>query len=220
MIYTIFALYVYRSLIAFRSHLRVCEVPIELELLEPGEWHGYLRIRGAWVNIFGVNEEEARVPCHLWAAPGHADALPAHAPRPFRPKSANRIRIDPSSLHTQQLRTPTPHKLRRPFSGSSATSSAKVSGRPASSRTGCSTAVPESRPLSALGPMSSRGLGSAVPSSRGHGRPPALKPIQDVRPRPKSAPLVLPQPEPTRMRPSSATQVRSRMDLSIVGATP
>ena len=80
------------------------------------------------VNIFGVNEEEARVPTHLKVGdvdhrppgPPAPVALPPHAPRPFRPGSANRIRIDPSSLHTQQLRTPTPHKLKRPVSSSSA----------------------------------------------------------------------------------------------------
>jgi hypothetical protein len=85
------------------------------------------------VNIFGVNEEEARVPTHLKvegdvpeihepATPATAATpvnLPAPAPRPFRPGSANRIQIDPSSLHTQQLRTPTPHKLKRPYSSSS-----------------------------------------------------------------------------------------------------
>lgn len=199
-------------------------VPIDITQSEPGEWHGHIRIRGSWVNIFGVNEEEARVPTHLKVGdvdhrppgPPAPVALPPHAPRPFRPGSANRIRIDPSSLHTQQLRTPTPHKLKRPVSSSSASSAKPESGRPISSRTGCSTGVPSSRPLSALGPPSSRACGSAVPSSRSHiGRPQAtvLKSIpQDQvskdRPRPRSAPLVpLPSPVTQRARPSSAAQV-------------
>ncbi|CAK9004072.1 Pentatricopeptide repeat-containing protein [Durusdinium trenchii] len=137
-------------------------VPIDIKASEPGEWHGYIRIRGAWVNVFGVNEEEARIPTHLKVeradcGPCGPPQLPVHAPRPFRPGSANRIRIDPSSLHTQQLRTPTPHKLKRPCSSSSASSAKPESARPVSSRNG-STAVPSSRPLSALGPPSSRCL--------------------------------------------------------------
>lgn len=204
-------------------------VPIDIKASEPGEWHGYIRIRGAWVNVFGVNEEEARIPTHLKVeradcGPCGPPQLPVHAPRPFRPGSANRIRIDPSSLHTQQLRTPTPHKLKRPCSSSSASSAKPESARPVSSRNG-STAVPSSRPLSALGPPSSRGIcsASAVPSSRSHiGRQsgtPVLKTIpQDLTAaephpvRPRSAPLA---PLPPRSaaegrpkRPSSASQVR------------
>ncbi|CAK9105010.1 unnamed protein product [Durusdinium trenchii] len=96
-------------------------VPIDIKASEPGEWHGYIRIRGAWVNVFGVNEEEARIPTHLKVE--RADCGPCGPPQ---------LPVHASSAKPE-------------------------SARPVSSRNG-STAVPSSRPLSALGPPSSRCL--------------------------------------------------------------
>ncbi|CAE7386016.1 unnamed protein product [Symbiodinium natans] len=202
-------------------------VVIDTAPLECGEWHGTIRILGSWAGFFGNMEGEERIPTYFRVAQTQKDnqdpgaTLPRYAPRPFRPGSANRIWIDPATIHARQLRPPTPH---RPRPASSSASSAKPESqgyRPGSSRTGASTAVPSSRPLSGLGPPSSRGCcsASAVASSRSQGgrmvqapTPPAAPqeaPRSTSRARPHSAPLapILPKAE-AKPRPSSATEVR------------
>ncbi|CAJ1356166.1 unnamed protein product, partial [Effrenium voratum] len=160
---------------------------------ECGEWRGQIQIKAAWVGIFGVNEEEARVPTYLCVKEDLSAAclLPAHACRPFRPDSANRIRIDPTSLHARQLRAPSPHKRPNSSSSASRASSAKPE-RPGSSRTE-NTTVPGSRPLSALGPPSSRCTGSAVPTSRS-----ARSGVRGVKALPQD------DPDARKLRPRSA----------------
>jgi len=204
-------------------------VMVDTTPVECGEWLGAIRVQATWAGFFGTSEGEQRVPTYLRVVQPQKDAdrtiaaaLPVHAPRPFRPGSANRISIDPASLHAQQLRTPTPLCLRPASSSASSAKPDSQGHRPASSRTGASTAVPSSRPLSALGPPSSRGCcsASAVPSSRSqagrHAGPvlssiPQDPPRASSRQRPRSAPLApipqVPKAEGTKPRPSSATEV-------------
>jgi len=201
-------------------------VLIDTAPIECGEWRGAIRVLGSWAGFFGNVEGEVRIPTYFRVQTQQKDkdagrTLPVHAPRPFRPGSANRIWIDPATLHPQQLRSPTPLRLRPASSSASSAKQESQGYRPGSSRTGVSTAVPSSRPLSALGPPSSRGCcsASAVPSSRSQaGRhvaaplPPSAPqeaPRAPSRPRPRSAPSAPPIPKAeAKTRPASATEVR------------
>eukprot|EP00931_Biecheleriopsis_adriatica_P101354 TRINITY_DN76508_c0_g1_i1.p1 TRINITY_DN76508_c0_g1~~TRINITY_DN76508_c0_g1_i1.p1 ORF type:complete len:679 (+),score=111.90 TRINITY_DN76508_c0_g1_i1:54-2039(+) len=205
------------------------DVIVEVLPMECGEWRGELVASAAWTGSFGPGQADVRVPTYvrvLQPQKGTEDIssrLPLHAPRPFRPGSANRISIDPASLHSQQLRTPTPNKSGRPSSAASSARPPRPSSaggnRPPSSR-GCSTGVPSSRPLSCLGPASSRGnSASGAPCSLGQvgrqcsGLEAARKGYEKdtyghMLGRPRSAPLASGPPSSmpgsARARPSSA----------------
>lgn len=193
----------------------------EVVPLECGEWKGEFLVQSTWTGGYAPGQQDIRVPTYLRVlqpSRGHdlASRLPLHAPRPFRPGSAKRISIDSAPLHNQQLRAPMPHKPVRPYSAASSVSGCRLprpsscnAKRPSSSRAGCSTGVPSSRALSAVGPASSRGCNSAsgAPSVLGQAA------NSHLLGRPRSAPLTSVQPSSApasaRVRPSSAAGVRS-----------
>jgi len=207
------------------------DVKVEVVPVECGEWRGEMLIRASWTGGFSPGQEDVRVPTYLRVLQPHKYSegmetrLPLHAPRPFRPGSAARISIDPASIHSQQLRAPTPHKSGRPSSASTSSTARPPrplsSQRPSSSAVGGSTAAPSSRPLSGC-PPSSRGpsvLGQAGRQSYGlplSTPPPAPGQAFELfrqAGRPRSAPLTTgppgSQPSSARARPSSASGVRS-----------
>lgn len=192
------------------------DVFAEVIPLECGEWKGDCLVRATWKGAYAPGQQDVRVPTYLrilQPSRGRelASRLPVHAPRPFRPGSAKRIFIDSAPLHNQQLRAHMPHKPARPYSAASSATACRLprpsscnAKRPSSSRADCSTGVPSSRALSAVGPASSRGCSSAsgAPAMLGqaaHGH---------LLGRPRSAPLASVQPSSTpvsaRVRPSSA----------------
>mmetsp|Transcript_28575 Transcript_28575/g.51787 ORF Transcript_28575/g.51787 Transcript_28575/m.51787 type:complete len:632 (-) Transcript_28575:14-1909(-) len=211
------------------------DVSVEVVPMECGEWRGEMLIRAVWNGgAYSPGQQDMRVPTYLRVLQPHKYSegverrLPLHAPRPFRPGSAARISIDPASIHSQQLRAPTPHKSGRPSSASTNSSARPPrpwsSGqRPTSSREGGSTAAPSSRPLSGC-PASSRGAPSSLgqvgrqfygfPAS--NSTPPPGQAFENFRQggRPRSAPLTSgppgSQPTSARVRPSSASGVRSQ----------
>ncbi|CAE7279844.1 PPR4 [Symbiodinium sp. CCMP2456] len=69
-------------------------VLIDTAPIECGEWRGAIRVLGSWAGFFGKVEGEVRIPTYFRVqTQKDKDAgrtLPVHAPRPFRPGSANR----------------------------------------------------------------------------------------------------------------------------------
>lgn len=103
------------------------EVIIDVVPLMVGEWCGQLIATATWLN--GSHREDVVIPTYMRVVQPQtcgteaARELPRHAPRPFRPGSARRIKIDPTNTSCKQLRTPTPHTptayLSRPSSAAS-----------------------------------------------------------------------------------------------------
>jgi len=89
------------------------EVPIEFVPLECGEWTGELCLTTSWVGR-GAQDivEECQVPTYMRvlqpsaSASALAAALPAYAPRPFKPGGACRITLDAASISQRQCRPP------------------------------------------------------------------------------------------------------------------
>lgn len=136
------------------------EVILEFVPVECGEWCGELVVSASWCGKASDGSAETmRVPTYMRVVhqgPSANDVsrrLPWHAPRPFRPGSACRIRLDPTCLHSQQLR------MRRPASSSTLFSS---KSRPSSMPTTAGTSLPSSSVLLTGRPGSGRLVGAAA----------------------------------------------------------
>lgn len=134
------------------------EVPVEFMPLDCGEWCGEIVVKAAWSGRSHEHEgahEEMHIPTYmrvLHPHPGAAELaaqLPVLVSRPFRPGSTCRLILDPTSLCSRQLRTPTPGASR----SSSAVPTAAATPLPGPTET-------------PLGMFSGRALSSGTTSAR------------------------------------------------------
>lgn len=91
---------------------QTAEVIVNVAPVECGEWCGRILVNVAWPSE--SCEDNIAVPTYSRVAHAHGEgadlarSLPHFAPRPFRPGSSRRTCLDPASISSHQMRTPTP----------------------------------------------------------------------------------------------------------------